>query len=1081
MKKTVNRPEQVIGTVSTPLAEGSLPSRLRPEEAVRSFVNAAAQFATWAGTSTPVTALNALAKIGRESPMDPAAFMVIYSTLAAHQESKSATGTKARLAALSTQPWSAAVVGEWRALRREVSTGSLTAIDFCRALARTPGVPAPTIMRALLGTEDELNETSRAKTATPKGKILAELLTDISERLLEPEFRSRWNSACERYVLDIGPAVAQDALRRLRKESAVNLQGNLLRLGFGRGETLNTGIQKARLLLRAGYSPSHRALYERIAPPLDRFVAEYEKGNVGSKNEAESALIALLTTRGLPDRGALLSALRVAARVGWSDRIEAAWGEASTPALATCVRALVNSFSGAQRVRDHETLARHIESDNDLTATTKFWLLVYVADSSTIPTPASEAMQRFFPSVEPESVSRFPRFKVLANLYHSLFDGLTARPGSEPDPRMPLALAFLAHSPEEDASPIAKALPWIPETERFWRKRFEVLASPGFLSQGTVDYAIQLANDLAKVDGVPPTAFSELLSVVNRVIPDHYQWTIALSSILQARPWHPAYRPVWNYTAREATERDTALAAKLELNSIPPANRPSVFEPRSFERITRVLGSLCRTNRDRKGLEALVGYSPNGADDGVSTFGNALLTVDGAGFRAEVYRGILGATKELASSETGPTPLSSEGYTPWPTPALRSPPILVPKALTKSSMAILGDGPAALMMANMRKELGYSPSATTVIGARGAFGGIWNNRFVLDEGHNTFRPFTAFERSISAAEPRPGSDIERFIAQLADGEISQQLTKGQAKKIEWDPKKYQYRIEYSHEGVTSHVHADSVYIATGNRIPRSLAYGPMQTNASTPRGVAVRRWQRQIPEAEYPRYENAIMLCVGLGNSTMAMLGECRKMLAAGVNVRPLILTHRSMKAVKNPDRFVEPRPGVVEGPIYRDRFDLSRIAGDIPRIRERYEQALENKWILPDVVRWDIEEKKSGDKGSRSQVTAVTRAGKRVDVPNIAEIYALVGYQNDPVAMQDFGCVVDPVTGIVDADPLTGRVRTRFENDSGRIYIGGAAASRPGHRNQEVIPGMGSTIPLTTFTEIVAAFGDLSLRTVKP
>jgi len=104
-------------------------------------------------------------------------------------------------------------------------------------------------------------------------------------------------------------------------------------------------------------------------------------------------------------------------------------------------------------------------------------------------------------------------------------------------------------------------------------------------------------------------------------------------------------------------------------------------------------------------------------------------------------------------------------------------------------------------------------------------------------------------------------------------------------------------------------------------------------------------------------------------------------------------------------------------------------------------------------------------------RVEIVTSDGQFRRLNNVVQFFYLIGYQNNPDLMKNLGCQVDSVTGVVDYSPLTGQVKTSFSNDPGRIYISGAAASRPEDRNQEVIPGMISSIPRMVFTETVMSY----------
>ena len=62
----------------------------------------------------------------------------------------------------------------------------------------------------------------------------------------------------------------------------------------------------------------------------------------------------------------------------------------------------------------------------------------------------------------------------------------------------------------------------------------------------------------------------------------------------------------------------------------------------------------------------------------------------------------------------------------------------VPKAIASSTMTIVGDGPAAIIIALLRKKLGFAKGSTKIISPNGTLGGIWQYEDVLFEGHYGF-------------------------------------------------------------------------------------------------------------------------------------------------------------------------------------------------------------------------------------------------------------------------------------------------------------------------------------------------------
>ena len=177
--------------------------------------------------------------------------------------------------------------------------------------------------------------------------------------------------------------------------------------------------------------------------------------------------------------------------------------------------------------------------------------------------------------------------------------------------------------------------------------------------------------------------------------------------------------------------------------------------------------------------------------------------------------------------------------------------------------------------------------------------------------------------------------------------------------------------------------------------------------------------------------------------------------------MNPVILTHHSRRALRRPTEFFVGHDGKPER-MFRERFDLSRIAGDIEEIKTRYTEALERGWIVSDVVQWDV------SVTEKNFVQVLTRDGQIRQIPNVPIIFALIGYQNDPQLMKQLGCTLADDEGTVDFDVVTHRVRSAIGGD--RLYVLGSAASSKHNRNEEVIPGIMNAVGRIAFTDIVAA-----------
>jgi hypothetical protein len=366
--------------------------------------------------------------------------------------------------------------------------------------------------------------------------------------------------------------------------------------------------------------------------------------------------------------------------------------------------------------------------------------------------------------------------------------------------------------------------------------------------------------------------------------------------------------------------------------------------------------------------------------------------------------------------------------------------------------------------------MGYLPSSTTIFSQAPTLGGIWRQRNVVDEGHNTFRAASLFGARLDANEPRPGSELVSFLDQLAGDEVKSQLHQGEVTRIQFRKEDEKY-VVFGKNGKNEVIVGlfDSVLICTGNRKARPLNSRVMRTNIDSVERAPLERWQREIRPDEYKEFEAKSPIMIGLGNSTMAMIEEFMKMQSAGHRVNPRILTHLSFDLLRDPGKVIQTGDGEIQGPLYRNPSGLNRVAGDIGRIQGRLDYALQQGWIITDVKSWHVTDNRQDGGGDLS--IAVSTKSEKVVIDRVPRIFGLIGYQNDPEMMNRFGCKSDPKTGIVKFDPRTGRV---YEKSSAgnRMYVAGTAASSNIDRNQEVIPGMLRSIPLIMFSELLAGEG---------
>ncbi len=436
----------------------------------------------------------------------------------------------------------------------------------------------------------------------------------------------------------------------------------------------------------------------------------------------------------------------------------------------------------------------------------------------------------------------------------------------------------------------------------------------------------------------------------------------------------------------------------------------------------------------------------------------------------------------LAQMPSRPQSNASDSLT-WPKTSF---PLGIPQVdqqTAQISMAIIGDGPAAVLSARLRSEMGYQH--TTVIGRTKRElpkRGIWNHDRVALRGHNTFATVRVFGAELSSTGDRTGGEIRDFLDNIGSDLGRSRYREGLVTGVRFDRLSHQYLVTVQKDGASAELPYDTVCIATGNAQPKDIDApdAPMTTNARAV-GATMKRWQEPLPEKVRESFRGKSPVVVGLGNSAMEMIAEFLEMQEQGIPVHPRILTHLGRRALAEPDRVVLGTAGTLEGPVFRHPSNLTKVAGDIPKIRDRYEAARLRGWIVPDVRHWEVHYR-DPEKREGIYLLVETQSPdggvEHLRIDDVPMIYALIGYQNDAEKLQSWGCKLDE-NGAVQYHPVTHRVETTF-GDEGGMYILGAAASRPDNRNPEVIPGMIRDMSQLAFAEIVranrrAAAGDIT------
>lgn len=389
-------------------------------------------------------------------------------------------------------------------------------------------------------------------------------------------------------------------------------------------------------------------------------------------------------------------------------------------------------------------------------------------------------------------------------------------------------------------------------------------------------------------------------------------------------------------------------------------------------------------------------------------------------------------------------------------------------SIAKSNMAIIGGGPAGLTMAALRAQLGYFPEATTLFEPRKELGGIWTQANVIKEGHNSFRGMSVLGATLRASENRPGEELLDYLKALEKMVPHSSISDHSVQSVEYDCSSKRYVVTSRKGGGVCTALFDSVLIATGNAQAKPLSDLTIPNNFHTFPKASFIRWQNQIPLEHYSRFEDTAPVVIGLGNSALTMMGEFLKMKEAGVNVRPHFLTDLPKVVIDHPGDAWEDSQGIIYHPLYRHPGNLSGVAGDVNHLAQRFLQARNLGWIVSDVE--DMRLVTYSPHSSQMNVTY--GGGQFLRINDIPAFFLLIGYKNNVQLLKRFGCTLNESNGEVEYNPLTGQVVEALDRDGpSRLFIAGAAASRSGDRNQEVIPGMTRTIMHIAVTEMLQAY----------
>lgn len=392
-------------------------------------------------------------------------------------------------------------------------------------------------------------------------------------------------------------------------------------------------------------------------------------------------------------------------------------------------------------------------------------------------------------------------------------------------------------------------------------------------------------------------------------------------------------------------------------------------------------------------------------------------------------------------------------------------PSILPQAILKAPIAIIGFGPAGIMARAGLHRLGFENIS---VYERSKALGIWSIPHVANGSRNNPRDLLydlAEDHSLHAA-PGGGYHVVEFLQDLMSYAGSD-FTKTSVSSVKSGD--LEHVLEYSLNKKMVRKSFPIVINSMGLGKPRPLSDEKRMTCLGSEKTPI--RWQQSEIEAGSVRGKTIVM--IGLGNSTAEILRQLHVLQDHGEKLDYRILTHFPAEAVKNPNQsFTE------DGKVFRvfrnpAEPNLTSYQGDLRDSRADYFRALENGKILPGVSKW--QEKKGA-------LSFTDKSGKKGEAP-CDTLYVLIGYEHQPKTYDQMGCTYDADTHSslhdYDGEVILNPTAEGREFFAPGHFGFGAMLNSPRDRNSIVIPGMLFRLP-DLLSGVVMRATEWSLRNEK-
>lgn len=368
-------------------------------------------------------------------------------------------------------------------------------------------------------------------------------------------------------------------------------------------------------------------------------------------------------------------------------------------------------------------------------------------------------------------------------------------------------------------------------------------------------------------------------------------------------------------------------------------------------------------------------------------------------------------------------------------------------------IVVIGAGAAGLLAARALIDAGFSH--VMLLDQTGTYGGVWNHDFLTRASRANPFPLT-FERCCLEAAPGSGRAVMDWLHTVVESSAQPFPCVLKARVRSVLPGDLAHHVFYEDgQGVSREIVAPIVVNAVGIGEPLPLSRPGVMTSDVSP-DEAGHRWQEVWSLEQARRYHGRKVVFISLSNSTLEMVKQIQRFNRSGLNIKYEIITHYPNAALTEPRSVVVHRGHKMR--LYRnpDRFQLLRLAGDMPDVAAAFEEARDTGHIASHITHWSIEH------NDVRQIVAVHEDGEIQRFP-YDELYSLIGYGPKAEMLSGMGlCVNNSYLGAVDLDYDSEVQRETCIAGRSRLYPGYfcLGVRNAFNMNEVLLPGLLFRLP---------------------